>query len=347
MPTSTTFNKFKSVFGLGADINTNANNNLMPLIMHKIIHRLTIAYLIGIAPFAVLNFVQGETLISVLIFIICCNLIYIDVSISRKRKYNRNVSFWILMPIVYFLLYKLVLDKGIIGILWSFPTIVIVNFIMPQRQAMISNILTIMAMTPAILHQFEPEIIIRMYASLIIVGALANLFVHIITEQQEKLHKLAVTDPLTGLLNRLTLEQNLTIAIQQHNRTSTPMTLVSIDIDHFKRINDMYGHDAGDKVLIQIATLLKQRCRRVDTLYRLGGEEFLVVLFNTNLQSAYQYATSIQDILQEHDFDHKLNPTLSIGLAEIDKEKTWEEWLKHADKNLYEAKEKGRNLIIS
>lgn len=319
----------------------------MPITMRKIIHRLTIAYLIGIIPFAILNFVQGSTLIGLLISIICFNLVYIDISISRSKEYHHTISFWILMPIVCFLLYKLVVDKGLIGILWAFPTLAIVNFIMPQRQAIMANIVTILAITPGILVRFEPEIIVRMYASLIIVSSLANVFVHIIAEQQEELKKLAISDPLTGLLNRLTLEESLTLAIQQHNRTGLPMTLVSIDIDHFKLINDQYGHDAGDTVLIQIAQLLKKRCRLVDKVYRLGGEEFLIILYNSSLPNAHIFASSIQETILANNFEHGLSPTLSIGLAEIDKEKTWEECLRHADKNLYAAKEKGRNLVVS
>ncbi|GHB69435.1 GGDEF domain-containing protein [Psychrosphaera saromensis] len=318
----------------------------MPDVIHKIIHRLTVAYLIGIVPFGILNFINGDILIGLLIAVICCNLVYIDASMHRKKTYNSTIAFGVLMPIVYFLLYQLVVDKGIIGILWCFPTILIVNFIMPQRQAVIANILTLGILTPAILTQFDMAVVIRMYASLIIVAALANLFVNIITEQHLKLSELAVKDPLTGLLNRLTLEDNITLAIQQHNRTLNPMTLVSIDIDHFKLINDKYGHDAGDQVIIEIATLLKQRCRSVDQVYRLGGEEFLVVLLNTDLKNAQSFSTSVQEKLTEINFEHGLTPTLSIGLAEIEKDKTWNECLKQADDNLYLAKNNGRNTII-
>lgn len=319
----------------------------MPVVMHKIIHRLTLAYLIGIVPFAALNFIQGNMLIGTLISVICCNLLYIDISIIRTKKYNSNVTFVVLMPIVYFLLYTLVIDKGILGILWSFPTVVIVNFIMHQRQAMAANMLILLVLSPAMVQTFDYAIVLRMFASLTIVGVLASLFVNIINEQQDKLHQLAITDPLTGLLNRLTLEENITLAIEQHNRILNPMTIVSIDIDHFKSINDQHGHDYGDQVIIQIANLLQQRCRKVDKVYRLGGEEFLVILFDSDIKSADVFAQSIQQSLAEFKFEHNLSPTLSIGLAEVHEEKTWEQWLKHADENLYTAKQQGRNKIIS
>ncbi len=315
--------------------------------MHQIIRKLTTVLLVCIAPFSLINFIQGEVYIGVLISIVSANLLYINIRIRRNKTYNSNIAFAVVMPIAYFILYQLVIDRGIIGILWCFPTIVMVNFIMQQRQAMVANILLIIILTPVILSQFDPALAIRVLACLITVGGLASLFVNIINDQQKKLHQLAITDPLTGLLNRLTLQDSIKLTIDQHSRTLTPMTLVSIDIDHFKLINDKHGHDIGDQVLIQIATLLKKRCRSIDKLYRLGGEEFLFILFSTDLTNAQLFSHSIQQELAEFNFEYGLAPTLSIGLAEIDKEKTWDECLKKADENLYRAKNSGRNTIIS
>jgi diguanylate cyclase (GGDEF)-like protein len=319
----------------------------MPATMHQIIRKLTTVLLVCIAPFSLINFIQGEVYIGVLISMVSANLLYINIRIRRNKTYNSNIAFAVVMPIAYFILYQLVIDRGIIGILWCFPTIVMVNFIMQQRQAMVANILLIIILTPVILSQFDPSLAIRVLACLITVGGLASLFVNIINDQQKKLHQLAITDPLTGLLNRLTLQDSIKLTIDQHSRTLTPMTLVSIDIDHFKLINDKHGHDIGDQVLIQIATLLKKRCRSIDKLYRLGGEEFLFILFSTDLTNAQLFSHSIQQELAEFNFEYGLAPTLSIGLAEIDKEKTWDECLKKADENLYRAKNSGRNTIIS
>jgi len=318
----------------------------MPATMHQIIRKLTTVLLVCIAPFSLINFIQGEVYIGVLISMVSANLLYINIRIRRNKTYNSNIAFAVVMPIAYFILYQLVIDRGIIGILWCFPTIVMVNFIMQQRQAMVANILLIIILTPVILSQFDPSLAIRVLACLITVGGLASLFVNIINDQQKKLHQLAITDPLTGLLNRLTLQDSIKLTIDQHSRTLTPMTLVSIDIDHFKLINDKHGHDIGDQVLIQIATLLKKRCRSIDKLYRLGGEEFLFILFSTDLTNAQLFSYSIQQELAEFNFEYGLAPTLSIGLAEIDKEKTWDECLKKADENLYKAKNSGRNTII-
>jgi diguanylate cyclase (GGDEF)-like protein len=314
--------------------------------MHQIIRKLTTVLLVCIAPFSLINFIQGEVYIGVLISMVSANLLYINIRIRRNKTYNSNIAFAVVMPIAYFILYQLVIDRGIIGILWCFPTIVMVNFIMQQRQAMVANILLIIILTPVILSQFDPSLAIRVLACLITVGGLASLFVNIINDQQKKLHQLAITDPLTGLLNRLTLQDSIKLTIDQHSRTLTPMTLVSIDIDHFKLINDKHGHDIGDQVLIQIATLLKKRCRSIDKLYRLGGEEFLFILFSTDLTNAQLFSHSIQQELAEFNFEYGLAPTLSIGLAEIDKEKTWDECLKKADENLYRAKNSGRNTIV-
>ena len=317
----------------------------MPLAMHKIVYHLVMVALIALMPFSLYNYFLENYLIASLITLLCISLFYIRFMIRHKQAYNSHIVFWLTMPMICSLLYLLVANKGLIGVLWCYPSIMIVNFVLPQRTALFSNLLIIIFVTPPILNLFELDLLLRIYVTLITAAMLSSLFVNIINDQHNNLHQIAISDPLTGLHNRLTLQDNLNFAIQQHVRISTPMTLASIDIDHFKKINDTYGHDIGDKVLIQIANLLQTRSRSVDKVYRLGGEEFLIILFNTNLKNAHTFADAIQQKLLEEDFGDHLAPTVSIGLAEVDQHQTWEKWLKKADEKLYIAKNDGRNRI--
>lgn len=173
---------------------------------------------------------------------------------------------------------------------------------------------------------------------------------HFVSEKQKFLNLLeeqAVTDSLTGLYNRTLLSQTLENAIYQNDRTKTPMALIAIDLDHFKEINDTMGHDAGDTVLRDIATLLVKRIRRSDRTFRMGGEEFVIMLYDTNAEQGLQLAEELRNAIELHQFlpDHPV--TASLGVAVLQPGETWNEWMKRSDDNLYRAKSSGRNQVAT
>jgi diguanylate cyclase (GGDEF)-like protein len=156
-----------------------------------------------------------------------------------------------------------------------------------------------------------------------------------------------VTDTLTGLLNRTLLNDTLDDAIQHSARTGVPMTLATLDLDHFKTINDTLGHDAGDVVLRGIGELLRNRVRRVDKLFRPGGEEFLALLYGANNESGKRVAEELRTAIAGYAFlpDHVV--TVSIGLATLLPGEDRKQWLKRSDENLYRAKAGGRNQVVA
>jgi diguanylate cyclase len=125
------------------------------------------------------------------------------------------------------------------------------------------------------------------------------------------------------------------------------MTLVSLDVDHFKSINDSLGHEAGDAVLSRLGELLRRRARSVDKVFRLGGEEFLVFLFGTDLENGKSVAEELRGIVESHDFLPDRKITASFGVATLRPAENWTEWIKRGDKNLYRAKEEGRNRVVA
>lgn len=161
--------------------------------------------------------------------------------------------------------------------------------------------------------------------------------------------KMAHTDALTGLNNRRSFERLANLHLQQNIIQPIPITLLIFDVDHFKYINDRYGHDVGDQVLQKIAQIADQHTRAGDLLARFGGEEFTILLPNTCLDDAYCIAErlriSIQDMqlaLEEENIN--VQCTISIGLAEIKPEtRRLKKAFRHADLALYQAKAKGRN----
>ena len=125
-----------------------------------------------------------------------------------------------------------------------------------------------------------------------------------------------------------------------------PASLVVIDIDHFKRINDELGHDAGDRVLKALVLLIKNRSRRLDRLFRMGGEEFVLLLPDTPGTAAMIQAENLRNRIADAGLLKNRAVTVSMGVAECGHELTQESWLKAADTELYQAKEVGRNRVV-
>jgi diguanylate cyclase (GGDEF)-like protein len=165
-----------------------------------------------------------------------------------------------------------------------------------------------------------------------------------------KLKILADKDPLTGLPNRRSFMKILKMEKNRTNRTKKPFTLMMTDIDHFKKINDLYGHAVGDKVLIKVSKELVKSIRKSDIVSRWGGDEFLMLLPETDQQGGIDLADKLINIFHKKIFkytDNKINLSLSIGVFECVENKTINECLKTVDNFLIKAKGTGRDRIVS
>jgi len=158
----------------------------------------------------------------------------------------------------------------------------------------------------------------------------------------------AKTDSLTGLPNRRALQDSMAREFSRYQRTGHHFSVVLMDLDSFKQINDTYGHDAGDAILGQFAALLRQLSRTSDMNSRWGGEEFLLLLPDTSLLQALTLAERLRQAVEAHTFAHggqKIPLTISAGVCSITQADNTEGLLKQADKYLYEAKASGRNRV--
>lgn len=166
------------------------------------------------------------------------------------------------------------------------------------------------------------------------------------------LEHIAGRDVLTGLLNRREFERRYENETNRFRRYRHPMTVIMIDADHFKQVNDRYGHQVGDEVLKQLADLLSSLCRPTDLLARYGGEEFILVLSETALYQAGKMAERIREVVEAYCFEvsggAKLNVTVSLGLASVpDNVESVDDLVVAADSALYQAKAGGRNRVES
>lgn len=160
----------------------------------------------------------------------------------------------------------------------------------------------------------------------------------------ERLRRMVVTDQLTGLKNRYTFEESLHERVEISHRTPVPLSLLLIDVDHFKRVNDTLGHQAGDKVLQQAAQILSRESREVDVVARYGGEEFAVILPDADRNRALLAAERLRKSIETADWT-ETPITVSIGAAVWEPDDDEESLLRKADEALYSAKNSGRNRV--
>ena len=157
------------------------------------------------------------------------------------------------------------------------------------------------------------------------------------------LKNLSQIDTLSGLYNRRFMNKKIEEKISKYKRYKIPFSVLLIDVDFFKKINDTYGHDKGDFVIKRISNLLKQNIRDSDICARWGGEEFLILVPNNNLDGALILANNLKELIEKNNFEIKENVTISIGVSTFDENSSQEKLLKSADIALYKAKENGRN----
>ena len=196
----------------------------------------------------------------------------------------------------------------------------------------------------------------RLLTSFLTVSILFSLYEFInresikrLREMSQEFEKLAMHDPLSGLLNRRGMQENLQKEFERSLRYKSHLTIMMCDIDHFKVINDRFGHDKGDDVIRNTADILKLAVRKHDSLSRWGGEEYLFLLPETNGEQGLKLAEKLRKKLAQTQFEHEgttFNVTVSIGVHQIELDETVNQAISKADNNLYKAKDQGRNRCI-
>lgn len=162
---------------------------------------------------------------------------------------------------------------------------------------------------------------------------------------EEELKRLATTDKLTGAYNRTKSEEIIGREIERAKRYNQPLSIIIFDIDRFKKVNDSYGHSAGDYVLKTMANIVRKNIRKIDYFVRWGGEEFMILSSETQLDKAHTLAERIRNIIESYKFENVGKVTVSLGVTEFKEGDTGDSFIKRADDAMYEAKRKGRNRV--
>jgi len=252
-----------------------------------------------------------------------------------------------LLPIAIASLVFLVTNEGVVGLFSCFSSLLSFYFVLPERQARFANLVIVCVGLPLAWQVLELNNAISFSAVLLLVSFFSAIFVNVIYKQQENLRLQAVTDSLTGLFNRTSLYDSLDQAVEQNRRNGISMSIITFDIDHFKSVNDTYGHHIGDEVLKQFGKLLKSRIRVTDKVFRLGGEEFMVLLFGTELEQAVGVAEELRLLIESTPFLPNHSVTISLGVATLGSTENAVDWVRRSDEYLYSAKNSGRNKVVT
>ena len=312
----------------------------------KTIVGVAVVVFVFLMPFSLYNFFQEKYILGTgslsVVLLMAIN--------AWNCWHGRYYPFLILIglaPIIVIFLGFAIYQQGLIGLLWCYPAVISFYFMLPERYAWGANIVLLAMSLPMSWLFLDAELASRATATLLCVSAFAVIFVRVISIQQNELHDLAMTDSLTGLSNRVQLHGSLEQAVQMYERHVIPMTLISLDLDNFKKINDTLGHDAGDDVLRGIGKLLQKRIRRSDKVFRLGGEEFLILLYETDAKEGFLVAEELRKKIESMRLLPDRSVTTSLGIATLQPNENWRDWMKRSDDNMYHAKKQGRNRVVA
>ncbi|MCW8107175.1 GGDEF domain-containing protein [Alteromonas ponticola] len=276
---------------------------------------------------------------------------------ARKTEHVQSISIFLSALLYLLALYLLVMggNEGT-GAYWTYPILMLMILLVGPHTGLFFAVLylvtSIFVLTTTLdfAYDYEPAHKIRIFASttallvLIITSEWIRFGSYSAIAEISKAHQnFAATDALTKLLNRHGLHSALT----RHSLKSTAVVAL-LDADSFKTLNDNYGHAFGDNVLITLASIIRQNIKGSDLVARWGGEEFLVVLLNTNLTDAERLIDKIKQEFSSFSFQHEgqtVHASFSAGMSELDDVNKFEPSLKIADERLYKAKEAGKNTV--
>jgi len=298
---------------------------------------------LAVLLFAILQFSRGDVGTAFMSTLGGCYFLLVVLIMLRKQHYLwKGRGFVFFIPAV---ILNVINVHPEFGVYWAYVVVLGFFLIMELKEASIGTVLFILLAAYIISPHYPYPVLFRIIGTLIMVGISAFSFSFLIDQLHSKLNKIATHDPLTKVLNRYTFNASITKAINEFNRYQTPATLFILDLDSFKSVNDQYGHQTGDHVLIGVAQMIKSRIRVGDQLFRYGGEEFAVLLPHTSIANAAKLAEELRSFIEKQNFNIDRSITISGGLSEVQAGDRANTWIERCDKGLYQSKSEGRNRM--
>lgn len=322
--------------------------DVVSLFTRKVANRTQWGAFAVVLPLAIVQGYAENWLMTAWLTAFCCySLSLALISRHRNLKQTQLLAFVSILAIAA--CYSTFIN-GINGFVWSFPVMASIVFLLRRRLAIITAFCFYALITGVAVIAMPLDLVWRGSLSLGAVLVLTLTLLVLLERMQTSFTQLATTDTLTGLYNRKRLTSELDSALARYRRNQQPVSLVICDIDWFKPLNDKFGHLQGDRLLVQAAQLIQDSVRNTDTVYRVGGEEFLVLMSDTDRAGAAVAAKKLRHQFAAQDFKLKgaeTRMTLSAGVAQLKNDEHWTDWLERADQRLYQAKAAGRNKVVS
>ena len=302
--------------------------------------------LVLLLPFAAASLVHRQWALSAGTFGILLLLGANALCVLRGRR-HQEITLYLLVPGGMAFMTQLIVAQPMVGVVWCYPSVLASYCMLDQRRAWAANAAVLAAALPAAWLAIEPALAARVTATLLAVSAFAAILVGVIDDQQARLRRQVVTDALTGLHNRLPLAAALEEQVRARRERGAPAALLALDLDHFKRVNDLGGHEAGDAVLRAVGALLRDGLDPPARAFRLGGEEFLVLLPDTEPADALAEADGLRAAFRAAPPLARHGVTVSVGVAALGADEDRGAWLRRADERLYVAKRAGRDRVAT
>ncbi|MBC9249953.1 diguanylate cyclase [Pseudomonas alcaligenes] len=304
---------------------------------------------LGISPYAVYRLLHGNYLVGCADTIIVLSTLF---AVLYAWRTGDTVKPGIYLASIFSVGSTLIaINLGVNGLFWIYPLILFNFFMVSPGKAIAATLLVLLGLVGHALWQpgsvFESDYqMVSFLVTNMMAGVLTFIFAYRTRHQREQLQILAIRDPLTGARNRRAMDEELKIAASSQRRHGRSYSVLAMDLDHFKQINDCYGHPAGDQVLVSFVALIKAGSRKADRLFRVGGEEFLLLLPDTNLSGLEAAAANLQALVRDALRSPGGPVSVSIGGAVLLPGESWPHLLHRADQCLYQAKSAGRNCTI-
>jgi len=296
-----------------------------------------------LSPFLIHSFRLGRYQFGALVMLIM--IISVVNSVMIKKKNRQPIPSWCLLIIIHFVLLYGMTMVGFGVLYWYYPLFFVVFFVNERFSACLQIILAAAILVPYAYSLYDFGLVTRFSMTLLMLCYLSDLLVGLQSKLQLQLTELSLRDPLTNAFNRRHMNSCIQAVIEETKRGLGPVSMLLLDIDFFKKINDSFGHEAGDRVLKKLVDILHKRQRRIDYVFRTGGEEFVILLRNTKLKQAVLIAEDLRKHIVDADWIEGQNITISLGAAQYKLNESDDEWIKRVDDNMYDAKKQGRNTV--
>ncbi|MGH1471716.1 MAG: GGDEF domain-containing protein [Cellvibrionaceae bacterium] len=297
-----------------------------------------------VLPFSVVTMLQGKFWFALPPFISALLSIVNVVSFRQSKQFIISP---LALSIIYILDCALVIrGLGPSGAYWLFPVMLAIFWVHDRKSARYLVVAMLFLVFIPAFYYLPLTAAARLSATLIMTGVFFNTAAKIAETQYKKLEMLTVTDHLTGAYNRRYMDQKIDEQIERYNRNKNIASIITFDIDNFKKINDKYGHSVGDEVLVEVAKTAKLRVRSLDKVCRSGGEEFVVLLPDTTENEARILGEELRVAISEQPLLKNSTVTISCGVSTMLPNDSRDSWLKRSDQAMYKAKNKGKNTVV-